>query len=69
LTNFGGREIPARRNTFQTVECAKPVVAATNRGPHPVARRQAQIACSSSGASCRGERCGRLDRSNRQDIV
>ena len=59
----------ARFSTFQTVECAKPVAPATKRGPQPVWRRQAQIARSSSGASRRGERCGRLERSNRHDSV
>src|SRR5947199_406320 len=43
--------MPARRSTFQTVECAKPVAPATNLGPQPVCRRPSQIACSSCGAS------------------
>jgi hypothetical protein len=64
---FGGREISARLSTFQTVECAKPVAPATSRGPQPVRRRHAQITASTSGASCRGERCGRLQRSTRHD--
>jgi hypothetical protein len=55
LAARGGREIPARFSTFQTVECAKPVAPATNLGPQPVSRRQVQIAGSSSDASCRGE--------------
>jgi putative hemolysin len=66
---LGGREIPARLSTFQTVEWQKPVAPATSRGPQPVLRRQAQIASASSGASCLGERCGRLERSKRQDSV
>jgi hypothetical protein len=37
--------------------------------PQPVWRRQAQIASASSGASRRGERCGRLERSSRHDRV
>src|SRR6266498_887866 len=53
----------ARFNTFQTVECAKPVTAATRRGPQPVSRRQAQIRSCSEGASSRGERRGLLERS------
>jgi hypothetical protein len=61
-----GREIPARRSTFQTVECAKPVRAETSRGPQPVSRRQAQIRSCSSAASSRGLWCGRLERSSRQ---
>ena len=64
LAARGRPEIPARLCTFHTVECAKPVAPATWRGPQPVLRRQAQIARSSSGASWRGERCGRLERSN-----
>jgi len=59
--------MPARLSTFQTVEWQKPVAPATRRGPQPVLRRQAQIASASSGASCRGERCGRLERSNRHE--
>ena len=51
LAGRGGREIPARFSTFQTVECANPVAPATNLGPQPVSRRQAQIASSSCGAS------------------
>ena len=51
LAARGGREIPARRRTFQTVECAKPVAPATSLGPQPVLRRHPQIASSSSGAS------------------
>jgi hypothetical protein len=61
--------MPARLSTFHTVECAKPVVPATSRGPQPVLRRQSQIASASSGASCRGERSGLLERSNRHDSV
>jgi hypothetical protein len=64
-----GREIPARLRTFETVEWQKPVAAPTRRGPHPVSRRQAQIAAASSGASWRGEHRGRLERSNRHDNV
>jgi len=59
--------MPARLSTFQTVEWHKPVAPATRRGPQPVSRRQAQIASASSGASCRGERRGRLERSSKQD--
>jgi hypothetical protein len=33
LAARAGGEIPARRSTFQTVECAKPVAPATSRGP------------------------------------
>jgi hypothetical protein len=69
LPGFGGRERPARLSTFQTVEWQKPVAPATSRGPQPVFCRQAQIASASSGASCRGERRGRLERSSRHDSV
>src|SRR3954470_16892841 len=61
--------MPARRKTFQTVEWAKPVAPPTSRGPQPVARRHAQIISASSGANCRGERPGRLERSHRHDSV
>jgi hypothetical protein len=64
LVARGRREMPARLSTFHTVECAKPVAPATKRGPQPVLRRHAQIVRSDSGASRRGERCGRLERSN-----
>ena len=67
LAGFGGLEIPARLSTFHTVEWQKPVAPATSRGPQPVLLRQAQIASANSGASCLGERCGRLERSNRHD--
>jgi hypothetical protein len=69
FARFGGREMSARRNTFQTVECSKPVAPATSRGPQPVRRRHSQITSSSSGASCWGERCGRLERPNKHDSV
>jgi len=62
-----GREIPARRRTFRTVEWAKPVAPATSRGPQPVCTRQSQIARSASGASCLGLRAGRLERSSKQE--
>jgi len=65
----GGREMPARLSTFQTVEWQKPVAPATRRGPQPVWRRQAQIASASSGASRLGKRRGRLERSSRHDNV
>jgi hypothetical protein len=45
---------------------ANPVAPATSRGPQPVLRRQAQIARSAAGASRRGLRAGRLERSNKQ---
>ena len=60
--------MPARlSSTFHTVEWQKPVAPATSRGPQPVLRRQAQIASASSGASCRGEQHGRLERSSRHE--
>jgi hypothetical protein len=64
LTDRGGREMPARQSTFQTVEWANPVAPATSRGPHPVWRRHSQIRSASSADKSRGERCGRLDRSS-----
>ena len=64
-----GREMPARLSTFQTVEWAKPVAAATSRGPQPVCRRQVQIRSCTSGTSSRGLRCGLLERSPKQARV
>jgi hypothetical protein len=65
LTARGGREIPARFSTFQTVECAKPVAPATNLGPQPVSRRQEQIAPSNSGRTAAVS--GAADSSDRID--
>ena len=64
-----GLEIPARQH-LPDRRVGKPVAPATRRGPRqPVARRQAQMRSSSSGASRRGERCGLLERSSRQASV
>jgi hypothetical protein len=59
--------MPARVSTFETVEWPKPVAPATSRVPQPLVRRHSQIASASSGASCLGERRGRLGRSNRHE--
>src|SRR5436190_5402482 len=64
---LGGREMPARLSTFHTVEWQKPVAPATSRGLQPVLSGQTQIASASSDGNCRGERCGRLERSNKHD--